>query len=283
MKMFKKEGVWLKGNTHAHSTLSDGVLEPQARIDQYSKEGYDFFALTDHLKTFDTSAVDPKGMVLIPAIEFHPNHPSANSGPWHLIALNVKEHGTEWSRNLDAQYSVDHFLSQGAYIIICHPYWLKYSRPELQMIKGAHAVEVYNHVCEVSKGLGESTNEFDSLSQYGTYLHPIAADDCHNDLDDCFGGWIMVKAASKSLESIMEAIHAGDFYATMGPEFIDIKREGDNLHVKTSPVKKIKFISFSAGGAHVFGRGDELVTEACVPINNLKNFVRVQIEGQWTK
>jgi hypothetical protein len=40
--------VWLKGDFHAHSSLSDGVLPPRRFIDEAERERLDFFAITDH-------------------------------------------------------------------------------------------------------------------------------------------------------------------------------------------------------------------------------------------
>ncbi|MEX1004746.1 MAG: CehA/McbA family metallohydrolase [Acidimicrobiia bacterium] len=40
--------VWLKGDFHAHSSLSDGVLAPRRFIEEAEREALDFFAITDH-------------------------------------------------------------------------------------------------------------------------------------------------------------------------------------------------------------------------------------------
>ena len=40
--------MWLKGDFHAHSTLSDGVLPPDRFIAEAEREALDFFAITDH-------------------------------------------------------------------------------------------------------------------------------------------------------------------------------------------------------------------------------------------
>jgi hypothetical protein len=39
---------YLRGNLHAHTTFSDGVLPPQSLIAEYEALGYDFLAITDH-------------------------------------------------------------------------------------------------------------------------------------------------------------------------------------------------------------------------------------------
>src|SRR5262245_2782728 len=38
----------LKGNLHAHTTFSDGVLAPHRLIEAYERLDYDFLAITDH-------------------------------------------------------------------------------------------------------------------------------------------------------------------------------------------------------------------------------------------
>ena len=38
----------LRGNLHAHTTLSDGVRTPAGLIAEYESRGYDFLAITDH-------------------------------------------------------------------------------------------------------------------------------------------------------------------------------------------------------------------------------------------
>ena len=39
---------WLKGNTHTHTTESDGDSAPEVVIDWYRSHGYDFLVLSDH-------------------------------------------------------------------------------------------------------------------------------------------------------------------------------------------------------------------------------------------
>jgi hypothetical protein len=39
---------WYRGDLHSHSTVSDGVLAPEALLEEAEREGLDFFAITDH-------------------------------------------------------------------------------------------------------------------------------------------------------------------------------------------------------------------------------------------
>lgn len=38
----------LRGNLHAHTTFSDGLLSPERLVAEYEALGYDFLAITDH-------------------------------------------------------------------------------------------------------------------------------------------------------------------------------------------------------------------------------------------
>jgi len=62
--------TWLRGNLHAHSTVSDGDRAPERVISDYAARGYDFLAVSDH-----DIFVDPEEyrgdteMTLVPAVE----------------------------------------------------------------------------------------------------------------------------------------------------------------------------------------------------------------------
>ncbi|MDE0018357.1 MAG: phosphoesterase, partial [Candidatus Poribacteria bacterium] len=53
---FRRPGQWYRGNTHSHSTESDGQLSMSDRFAAYREAGYDFLVLTDHRKVNDVSA-----------------------------------------------------------------------------------------------------------------------------------------------------------------------------------------------------------------------------------
>jgi hypothetical protein len=56
--------VWLKGDFHAHSSLSDGVLPPRRFIEEAERERLDFFAITDH-NTWSYPAFSESPQVLV--------------------------------------------------------------------------------------------------------------------------------------------------------------------------------------------------------------------------
>ena len=63
---FQKDATWMRGNTHCHTTRSDGAVTIERRIEMYEEGGYDFLAITDHNRTYDASSYDSK-MTLVGA------------------------------------------------------------------------------------------------------------------------------------------------------------------------------------------------------------------------
>jgi len=48
---------WFKGNTHAHTTMSDGDSSPEVVAKWYKDHGYNFFVLSDHNVFTDPAAL----------------------------------------------------------------------------------------------------------------------------------------------------------------------------------------------------------------------------------
>ena len=62
---FRQSGQWYRGNTHSHSTESDGQLSMSDRFAAYREAGYDFLVLTDHRKVNDVSAYSTSDFLAI--------------------------------------------------------------------------------------------------------------------------------------------------------------------------------------------------------------------------
>ena len=82
---------WYKGNTHCHSTMSDGDSAPFKVIQAYHDQGYNFLLLTDHNVLVDPDTIQkPENMredfLLIPGEEV------TDRKSVHTTAFNVKEY-----------------------------------------------------------------------------------------------------------------------------------------------------------------------------------------------
>ena len=67
MKLFDPSLAFYKGNTHAHTTDSDGRATPEECMRQYKAAGYDFLAITDHWHVHGEG--NYHGMLIVPGAE----------------------------------------------------------------------------------------------------------------------------------------------------------------------------------------------------------------------
>jgi hypothetical protein len=112
---------------------------------------------------------------------------------------------------------------------------------------------------------------------------PVATDDNHNwamdeqsPLNDSFGGWSMIKAESLTYEDIFEAMKRGDVYASTGPEIRELWVEDGEMHVVTSGVCAIAFLT--SGRETAMKRAlDDSLTEHCFKVPGHVRFVRVEL------
>src|SRR5262249_18524095 len=105
---------WLRGNLHAHTTLSDGASPPEEVLADYEKSGYDFMAISDHDLLVPTEKYQPcTEMTLIPADEVSARGP-------HILAVQIKRIVPPTA---DRQKVIDRTNAQGGFAVINHPNW----------------------------------------------------------------------------------------------------------------------------------------------------------------
>ena len=218
-------GVWLKGNLHAHTTESDGRVEPAPRVAQYREHGYDFLCLSDHHRVTRVDRVPvPDGMTLIQGAEIHPDNPFG--GPqYHLLAYNMT--GDVDAQRMPPQHVIDAVREQGGSVWLAHPHWSGINvRRDVRPLTGLAGIEVFNTVCQ-RMGRGEAGLIWDDwMDHAGHPLPAIANDDCHGNPahgDDLFQGWTMVRAADRTPQAIVAALERGTSYCTTGPEIRSLR------------------------------------------------------------
>ncbi|MFA6714147.1 MAG: CehA/McbA family metallohydrolase [Victivallales bacterium] len=232
-----------RANLHMHSTNSDGVYGLDELIDLYGKEGYDVLAITDHFQTNKVSEINCGKLLLISGMEFHPVGPRGLK--LHLLAINIPE-GFEDPSELPYQEAIDAVRAAGAECILAHPYWCGFNCSDIMQIKNLTALEVYNSDTRFI-GKGNSVQVWDNILQLGYHMPAIAVDDTHR-ARDFFGGWTMVCAKEKTVDSVMEALRNGDYFATQGPVFHKLNFENNVFSVECSPCEEIIVMSDCAFG-----------------------------------
>ncbi|MXV79010.1 hypothetical protein F4X73_11855 [Candidatus Poribacteria bacterium] len=276
---FQQPGKWFRGNTHSHSTESDGRLSIADRFAAYRDEGYDFLVLTDHRKVNDVSANSTEDFLAISGSEVHPANPYG--GPvYHIVAINIHEPVN--CAKMHPNAVIEDIKSQGGEAVICHPYWCGHTIIDYLPLRGYFAVEVYNDTC-MTNGKGFSEQAWDDMLDRCGPVCGIAADDAHGTEHDCFHGWINVKAEELTIDGIMEALRTGSFYSTIGPEIEDITVEDRQMTVKCDPAQSIVFKSECSRGRRILPQDGALMTEATFSIPDSTKYVRVEVTDETGK
>ena len=286
---FTAPGRFWRGNLHTHSTNSDGILPPQEVCRRYRAEGYDFLALTDHFVGIwnypisDTNGYRTDNFTTILGAELH-SGAMANGELWHILAVGlppdfapsnsphfVPVPGQETAAEIAARA-----VAAGAFVAIAHPQWSGLTMEDARSVTAAHAVEVYNHGCAMGCDRPDGFAVLDQLLTEGRKLTLVATDDAHFSEPDFFGGWVMVKAQANEPAALLEALKAGHFYSTQGPELRDVRIEGSRVIVESSAVVSVVAIGWGTGAKGVHGSS---MTRTEVPLERLNNspWVRVAV------
>ncbi len=278
-------GIWLKGNLHAHSTVSDGDLAPEVVLRGYRERGYDFFSLTDH-NIYARYSFD--GLVMIPGFELtcylggkraHINFYQKGETALFTHGQEVLVTDDEETRRFIAA-AKDHYL-----IMLNHPDWSRLEYRDVEGYDDFFALEVFNYGTEYHDRVGENAYFWDTGLRSGKRWWGLSTDDNHNGYTDSpgwpfehlecdsFGGWVMVKAAARSQAAIIEALEKGHFYASSGPVIHDFFVEDGIAHVSCSEVSRIVFKGEEGNFVRRLGVG---LTEFTAPLRRNKQYVRVE-------
>ncbi|MEL7430606.1 MAG: PHP domain-containing protein, partial [Pseudomonadota bacterium] len=201
---FSSPGTFYRGNLHTHSNVSDGALDPEEVCRRYRDAGYDFIALTDHFvglygyPVTDTVPFHDNRFTTIPGAELHSGK-MQNGEIWHVLAVGLphdfKPSNSPDFKPGDTQESGPQIASRareaGAFVAVAHPEWSGMTLDDARSIEAAHAVEIYNHGCEVDCDRGRGFYVLDQLLNEGKQLTLCATDDAHFHTPDHFGGWVM--------------------------------------------------------------------------------------------
>lgn len=278
---FSAPGQFYRGNLHTHSTLSDGCLDPQEVCRRYRAEGYDFISLTDHFigeygyPVADTRTCHSDDFTTIPGAELHSGS-MENGQLWHILAVGLPYDFTP--PNAPGFMPVEDqetgpALAQrardaGAFVAIAHPHWSGLTLADARSITAAHSIEIYNHGCAVGCDREGGGHVLDLLLSEGRDLTLIATDDAHFTEPDHFGGWVMVKANANEPALLLEALKAGAFYSSQGPEIRAVTVTDDAVSVETTAVSSIILQGHGQAATAIHGRS---MTRGTVPLDRFRS------------
>lgn len=276
---FPEHGIWLKGNTHSHTTVSDGMFTPKELAEAYAKSGYDFLSMTDH-NILVSHCELPEEEILLPSglehdIEYSPDKCV------HVVGLAPA--GKESTQYPCRRYSADELTDQklidmmredGQFVSLAHPIWSRMEPEEVLKLDGFHAIEVFNNGTEHLCHGGNAEIYWDMLLRRGRRVFATAVDDVHV-ADDLFGGWVCVKAAERSRGAIMDALLNGAYYSSSGPMVRDFGMDGRQVYVFCSDCREIHFVTYSPRGKSFFAEDGGSLNEAAYTLTGRESYVRV--------
>ena len=285
---FPEEGVWLKGNIHSHSSVSDGLFTPKELAELYASHGYAFLSMTDHNVLVAHSELPEEEIILLTGLE-HDIEYSADKCT-HVVGNSAAgKNTTDYlckrysSRELTDQQLVDLMRGDGQFVSLAHPVWSRMEVEEILGLENIHAIEVFNNGTEHLCHGGNAEVWWDMLLRRGKKVFATAVDDVHV-ADDLFGGWVWVKAADRSREAIMEALFNGAFYASTGPVIHDFGVEDGQAYVSCSDCREIHFVTYPPRGNSFFAEEGACLKAGAHTLTGREAYVRVvcvDSQGRW--
>lgn len=239
MRLFHENKPFFKGNLHTHTTNSDGKMDPQDTIALYKQHGYDFLSITDH-RVRTTDVMDHEGMLVLPGTEMDFALPGQTI---HLVGIQVPLSIADFDRAQGPQAFISLVNKQGGAAILAHPLWSFNDADTICALQGLCAAEIYNTASQPpwNPDRADATGILDYAANRGSLLRTVASDDTHNYNGDECRSATMLQADNLTPEGIISALKEGTFYASLGPEFVQVEYDGNTVSVTCSPVRSIFF------------------------------------------
>ena len=279
--LLPQNGNFYKANMHTHTTISDGSLSPEDTKKLYKTNGYSVVAFTDHdvfithpelndesflaLNGFEAEFTQedtcpPKGNKMLKTCHicfvarssgmetqpcFNPRYAIPGNAPKHVDKVKYDENVPFFIRSFSPE-SINEMTKAasdaGFFVTYNHPTWSLENYNDYTKYENLNAMEIYNHECHILGYDSYVPTIYDDMLKIGKKIYAVAADDIHG---TSVGGFIMIKAEKLEYETITDALFAGNFYASNGPEIFDLYIEDDKIHITCSDAADI---SMTTGG-----------------------------------
>lgn len=284
---------WYRGNTHSHTTESDGDSSPEYVARWYREHGYNFLVLSDHNVFTDPtqlSHLTDSGFILIPGEELTSQYEGL---PVHVNGLNLPglvDPRTGSTMVATIQSNVDAIREVEGVPHVNHPnFSWAFGAEELAQVENDRLLEIYNgHPTVHNEGGGgfPSVEEiWDMLLTGGKRIYGIAVDDAHHfrgefsvDRANPGRGWISVRARSLDPVEIMRQLEAGQFYASSGVQLADVVAGGNRLEIHIAPRGNFRYTTtFLGSGGRVLSVSS--LNPAVYTLQGGEGYVRAKVSN----
>lgn len=284
---FTGTGPLLKGALHTHTTRSDGEMTPEQLLAEFKKLQYDFVALTDHRKYNKESF--GSSLIIVPGMELDVVFAGTRGNGRHVIhsvCLGPADGGDfaqdehfpsfDIERPEDFQPTLDEMHRRGCLTMYCHPRWSHTPVHEYMGLRGNFAMELFNTGTALENDIDtDNSLDWETVMDSGNRLFGTAVDDCHTP-DQVGCGYVLVNA-ERNVQSILDALAAGNFYASCGPEIFDFRIEGDQAVLCCGPADRVSFSCNLMPQTLVPADSAKPVNEARMTIPHYAKYVRAAV------
>ncbi len=254
---------WLKGNTHTHTTESDGDTAPAEVAQWYKRHGYQFLVLSDHNVFTDPRTIASlmdSSFLLIPGEEvttsFQRKAVHINALAVTRVIPPIRDDSTLLGT---IQRTVDAIRAERAVPHINHPNFLwSIDSATLFRVRNDRLFEIFNgHPTVHNVGGGEwpgLEEVWDGLLSGGKRIYGIAVDDAHHfqgefapDRANPGRGWLSVRTTSLDARALVTALDSGDFYASSGVTLSELTVSETAMQLRIAPKGDFKYTTTFIG------------------------------------
>ncbi len=171
----------------------------------------------------------------------------------------------------------------GFFVTYNHPTWSMEDYTDYMNFHGMHAMEICNYGCYVDGYEEYNPRVYDDMLRGGERIFCIGADDNHNWCDDdapqfdSFGAFTVIFAKELTYKAVMDALFAGNFYASQGPEIYSLTMDDEKIRIKCSPARRI-YLTTNGRRIQFRYAKDAPVTEAEFDIPKDNTYFRITVE-----
>ena len=318
--LLDKNKNYYKANLHTHTDLSDGYSSPERIKKAYKDAGYSVVAFTDHEFLIDASTLTDDEFIAINGCELTIKESDTQSTktnntlrvthlclyaeradnvltPCYSSKYSKKflSERTEGKIHYDGEYERDYSPEGISELIrLCHEagFLVAYNHPGWSLeldgrylgYDGVDFVEIFNTGC-LRMGFSDDEAVFSTMLLEGKSVYCTAADDCHSGgspypVGDSFVGHVMINADSLSYESVIEALKAGSFYASSGPQIHSLTLDDNTVSVECSDAKRISILYRGRFCNTTHKTTDEPLTRASFKLRENTDGFRIRVEDE---
>ena len=300
-KVASGKAGWVSGDSHNHSTYSDGEGTILQNFEQAQKQGIDFVTITDHSnsKGWDDAMIAGTQYGIIPIRGNEYNSPTTHA---HALFINVNQEKNYSSQEpMVAVPTFKNDTNGEGLVYVAHPFWPD-GEDYWEKVNGWEApidgIEVWNVWWAGRYPLNvQAFEKWDELNKQGRRLYGIATTDTHS-VRYIGEGYTTVFVEEYTAKGILNGHRTGRMYGSNGPvldfrtgsammgDKVGISADGETVAIEISAkyVLPLSRVLLKKNGEVVFTKdiNANSFAESVKVFVKPGDFIRMEIDGTET-